>query len=839
MFWGVKFFFLALAPKSLPVHVRETRRCHRACDESTDSPSTGCRYQLPLKEVVSETRNCLVTCTNINSTMEMESSTLRLARAWVALDPNPVTAAFVQRLISDADTSANNTSANHNDNNINGTTTMTVAKEQADSSNGDTSTTHHSRSVSTTKEQQQQNQKLLQTWFPANDRIAFGTAGLRAAMRPGPMSMNDLVVIQTAQGIARYCQQTFLQGGDKHNNEPKHETPAHNNNSKRPKTHQIAAKLAVVIGYDHRASAEYQLSSLNFALLTALVFRQTNFDRVVLLDGYVATPMIPFAVLRQAPILFQTHNNTNNSHNMTTTSSSIAADDCHCIGIMITASHNPKQDAGYKVYWNDGCQIRSPTDQGIAASILHNLTPWMDYGAALEGHRTSSKDQQQNENDDHDPCCGLSQKETTQEIIDAYYNALLSSGLCTDQASQWTNPNVDFRPPSFCYSAMHGVGYPFAKRAFSTFGLPPFVSVPSQQEPDPDFPSVAFPNPEEKGALDLAKEFAAENDEGVQCDIVLANDPDADRLAVAEKDRMSGEWTVFTGDQIGAMLGHWMWQQTLSSQSKQSAPSVAFVPSVCASTVSSKLLAEIARVEGFHWEETLTGFKWIGSRAAELHHSPVPPGEKYNLNEQSNDETGMERRYKTIFCYEEAIGFCCGNVIFDKDGISALAVFAELCYSVYNRGLNMGQHLQSLYDRYGEFVSHNGYYFVADPSVVSTLMNCITHHGACDTLQAVGPYPVESIRYLGVPGYDSTRPDKIPVLLCSASSPMLTLRFVNGCVAQFRGSGTEPKFKYYMELQGKPGISRETLTSELQEMAAIILGRLLEPEKNGLRAASQ
>lgn len=499
---------------------------------------------------------------------------------------------------------------------------------------------------------------------------------------------------------------------------------------------------------------------------------------------------------------------------------------------MVTASHNPKQDAGYKVYWTDGCQIRSPTDHGIAACIAQNLEPWMDYGKAVADCQRHCNGSNSNTGSS-DLCLGLSQVERTRSIVAAYYNALRSSGLVTGQVKQYNtdsscNDSTRFvllqPPPSFCYTAMHGVGHKFAKQAFTAFGLPPFHSVAVQQEPDPDFPTVPFPNPEEHGALDLAK-LACETEKNCG-DIVLANDPDADRLAVAEKDRGTGEWTVFTGDQIGAMLGHWLWQQQEAQQSKQAGntrSSANTVTAMCASTVSSKLLAEIARVEGFHFEETLTGFKWIGSRAAQLHGTPV-----------KGDPT---KRYHTVFCYEEAIGFCCGNVIFDKDGISALAVFAELSYSVYKRGLNLRQHMQGLYNTYGEFVSNNGYFFLPDNSsvVVQAIMDRITNHGAFDALDKVGPYAIESVRYLGEPGYDSAQPDKKPTLPCSKSSPMITLRFENGCVAQFRGSGTEPKFKYYIELKGRPGVPRDVVAKDLEEMSAFILETLLEPEKNGLR----
>ena len=144
-----------------------------------------------------------------------------------------------------------------------------------------------------------------------------------------------------------------------------------------------------------------------------------------------------------------------------------------------------------------------------------------------------------------------------------YFETLQSSGLKTGQAKISSGPN-SLDPPTFAYTAMHGIGYPFAKQVFETFELAPFQAVVEQRDPDPTFATVPFPNPEEKGALDLAKKFATESG----CDIVLANDPDADRLAIAEKDRSTGEWTVFSGDQIGTMLGLWIWEQIGSKSDK-------------------------------------------------------------------------------------------------------------------------------------------------------------------------------------------------------------------------------------------------------------------------------
>eukprot|EP00934_Nitzschia_sp_Nitz4_P003159 Nitzschia sp. Nitz4//scaffold334_size18717//13005//14970//NITZ4_008764-RA/size18717-augustus-gene-0.4-mRNA-1//-1//CDS//3329548257//3149//frame0 len=609
-----------------------------------------------------------------------------IAKKWVDMDPNPTTAAYVRNLMDQA--------------------TKESSHEEA--------------------------ANQLAKLFPLDDtRISFGTAGLRAAMRPGPLAMNDLTVLQTAQGIAKYCLANFPSATE---------------------------KLSVVIGYDHRANAEMQISSLSFAVLSALVFQQAGID-CILLDGLVHTPMVPFTVRQLGAVA----------------------------GIMVTASHNPKQDDGYKVYASDACQIRAPIDQEIAAEILQNLAPWTDYGKLLQERKAKFPD---------DPTLGLGRPEITKTMKDAYIEKLVASGLKTGQASIPSDPSLSLPPPVFAYTAMHGVGRPFAERIFQAFDLPTLHLVPSQQDPNPDFPTVSFPNPEESGALDLAKEFAETN----QCDIVLANDPDADRLAVAERSRSTGEWTIFSGDQIGVLFGHWLWTQ-IGRSSKETV-------SMCASIVSSQMLAEIARVEGFHFESTLTGFKWIGSRSAAL-------------SKEGN---------RHLFAYEEAIGFACGDVIFDKDGVSAMAVMSELALFAYRNGYTLQEQMQKLYDTYGEFVTYNGYYVLEDPKVGETLLERIRGGGTYDTVD-VSPYTIASIRDLGV-GYDSSQPDNKASL---PAATMMTLCFTNGCTVQFRPSGTEPKFKFYIEMKGNPGVSREQVSKELAEMAPYVLDKLLEPTKNGLK----
>ena len=569
---------------------------------------------------------------------------------------------------------------------------------------------------------------VLERLFPSDEsrRISFGTAGLRAPMQPGPLGMNDVTVLQTAQGIAQYC--SAAEG---------------------------TCNTVIVIGYDHRASNQYNLSSRRFALLSALVLRKAG-TKVILLNGYMATPLVPFTMQQQQQ------------------------DGVRCMGIMVTASHNPKEDAGYKVYGDDACQIRSPIDAEIARHIQGNLDPWIDYETALadlEDHTNTS-----------DPCYGLSDPEYTQRMIDAYFRALGSASAGLKTVRVHDHENV----PKFCYSAMHGVGFPFVKRAFEEFGLPPFVSVSQQQQPDPDFPTVTSPNPEEQGALDLSHKVA--EDHG--CVIVLANDPDADRLAVSERSA-NGTWVTFTGDQIGALLGHWMWTQHKHEPNS--------VVSMCASTVSSKFLSAMAKAESFHFQETLAGFKWIGSCARALHGKQAP-GQRGKI-------------YNSVFSYEESLGYCCGSVVFEKDGISASTVLSQLALRVYSEGITLAQHLQSLYDTYGEFVSRNGYFLVRSTDDVPKLMEQL--HG----VEAIGCYGVASSRYLGEAGsYDTAEPDGLSTLPCGP--PMVTLRFDNGCTAQFRPSGTEPKFKYYFELQGQPGVPRAALSSELETMRHVVLKAL-------------
>ncbi len=539
--------------------------------------------------------------------------------------------------------------------------------------------------------------------------------GLRGPMGCGYNKMNELTVIQAAQGLILYLEEVVGVA--------------------------TAQSQGIVVGYDHRAAGT--LNSKTFAELTCAVAIHRGF-KVYLFEGLVATPLVPFAINAKGA----------------------------CAGVMVTASHNPKQDNGYKVYWGNGSQIIPPHDGGIADCILRSLKPWSKY--------------------DTTQVCKSPLYENPREAIVAAYMEKAKS-LC-----RYPDDNAS-SSLGVVYTAMHGVGLPFVEKSFAAFQHKPFFPVKEQVQADPTFPTVEYPNPEEgKGALTLS--FATAEANGAT--LVLANDPDADRLAVSEK-QADGSWHMFTGNQIGILLGHWQWVNWRRSNPTGDASKVAML----CSTVSSKMLRALARKEGFLFEETLTGFKWLGNRAAEL----------------------RSAGYEVIFSFEEAIGFCVGDVVNDKDGVVAAAVFAEMAKQLWKSKTTVLDHLHFLYESYGHFLTLNSYCLCYSPDVTNKIFSRIRNDG--HYWHTVGGYKIESIRDLMTPGYDSNYADNKPRLPTDSSAHMVTLSFANGCVATLRTSGTEPKIKYYVELHGPvPAEVQRTL----EHMVHGIVQEMLEPEKNGL-----
>ncbi|EGF78536.1 hypothetical protein BATDEDRAFT_35697 [Batrachochytrium dendrobatidis JAM81] len=551
-------------------------------------------------------------------------------------------------------------------------------------------------------------------------RIAFGTAGLRAEMGGGYSRMNELTVIQASQGVCAYYLDTVPDFKSK----------------------------GVVIGHDHRHNSDA------FARLTAAVFASKGI-KVYYYRDLVHTPMVPFGV------------------------TSLGAG----CGIMITASHNPKQDNGYKLYAGNGCQIISPHDSLIAEQILLNLKPWTwDY----ELINTSSL-----------------VTDPINEMYPAYFAKLKSLSVFHEKNA--------IQNVKFCYTAMHGVGLTPALKVFEAFGLSPFVQTAEQVNPDPEFPTVAYPNPEEgKGALTLAMQTADKNG----ATVIFANDPDADRLAIAEK-KPNGEWHIFNGNEIGVILA------TLVLESLRISGGAKRPLAMLTTTVSMHMLKQVAKQEGFQFEETLTGFKWLGNRAIDLE----------------------KKGFQVAFAYEEAIGFMVGDAVRDKDGVSALGVVAEWANHLATKGQTLHGYLLSLYEKYGYFTSNNGYFICHEQSVINSLFDDIRYGKERKSAEAGSPYKyalqypttiggskVCWVRDLTI-GYDTAQADKKPTLPVSSSAQMLTLELENGALITLRTSGTEPKIKYYTELRAS---TLAQATKDLQIVVDSMIEICLRPKEHKL-----
>jgi len=382
-------------------------------------------------------------------------------------------------------------------------------------------------------------------------------------------------------------------------------------------------------------------------------------------------------------------------------------------GVMITASHNPRADNGFKVYWRDGAQIVSPIDSEIAAEI--DAVGLLSEVDLADSHHRRIRD-------------------TDDELISRYVKAAV--GVISGSSP---------RDLSIVYTPVHGVGREVFLRAFAAAGFATPAVVPEQGEPDPDFPTAAFPNPEEPGVLDLAIALAEEQ----EADIVIANDPDADRLAIVVP--TSEGWRPLTGNEIGCLLA----EHVLAAGAGDDRI-------VATTVVSSRMLSKIAAHHGVHFEETLTGFKWIMRPAIER----------------------TDLRF--AFGYEEALGYCVGTSVRDKDGISAALVFAEMAAIAKADGLGVPSLLDELHCRHGVHHSdQRSFRFEGSdgPKIMADLMQ----HLRSEPPRAIGELVVESVTDLLDP---NTGLPPTNALIVDLSGPT---RLV------VRPSGTEPKLKLYGE----------------------------------------
>jgi phosphomannomutase len=503
--------------------------------------------------------------------------------------------------------------------------------------------------------------------------LEFGTAGLRGVLGAGPNRMNRAVVLTTSLGLAQYTLAAVPNAGSR----------------------------GIVIGYDGR---HY---SRQFAEDAALVFAAAGI-RALLFTHVVPTPVTSFAVKELAA----------------------------AAGVMVTASHNPPEYNGYKVYWTNSAQIIPPVDHAIAEAIAK--AP-----AAKDVPRLTMEEARAR---------GLVQ-DVGAEIEERYLGTIRALAVHSD----------GIRSLTIVYTPMHGVGDVLARRALARAGFDRVTSVPEQQHPDADFPTVAFPNPEEKGAMDLAFALARKQD----AHLVIANDPDADRLAVAVPGRAAGAYVQLTGNQVGILLGHYLLTERPPSSDRRV---------VLASIVSSPMLGSIARALEVHYEETLTGFKWIANRAMQLE----------------------SEGYAFVFGYEEALGYSVGDAVRDKDGISAALLVAEMCAVLAARKRTLLDELDAIYRQYGVFVSSQVSLTRKGASGAAEITALMTK------LRAESPKKIGEHAVIAVSDFEmqkKTTAEGVTTKLTFPVSNVLVFDLEGGSRIIARPSGTEPKVKFYFDVR--------------------------------------
>ena len=503
-------------------------------------------------------------------------------------------------------------------------------------------------------------------------RLAFGTAGLRGALGAGSNRMNRVLVSQAAAGFAAYLRERAA-----------------------------GATPTVVIGYDGRRNSRV------FAQDSAELFAGAGL-RAILLPRLLPTPVLAFAVRH------------------------LGAD----AGVMVTASHNPPDDNGYKVYLGGadaGSQIVAPADAEIAAHI-QRVANSGDVRALPRStaYETAGED-----------------------LVQAYVAATAAVAPAPAGA----------RRLRWVYTAMHGVGWETVARILDAAGYPRPIVVDEQLHPDATFRTVSFPNPEEPGAMDLA--FARAR--GAKADFILANDPDADRLAVAIPDETSADgWRRLTGNEVGLLLG------ARAARAADGTPGA----SLACSLVSSPGLGAIAAQHGLDFHETLTGFKWI-SRA---------PG--------------------IVFGFEEALGYLVNpETVRDKDGISAAVAVLGLAAEAQERGLTLADLVREVGDTYGHFASAQVSVRVADLSLIGTVML---------SLRSLPPTQIAGRSIASAEDLLQSAPGQ-------PSGDVLRYRLSDGSRVIVRPSGTEPKLKVYIDATGDSAEAAAAAVAELEAGVRILL----------------
>ncbi len=537
---------------------------------------------------------------------------------------------------------------------------------------------------------------LLEVGDPASlrdhfgGRLEFGTAGLRGALGPGPLRMNRALVRRVTAGLGDYLLATV---------------PG-------------AAGDGVVIGYDGR------IGSREFAEDAARVLAGKG------IAAWLHTDLVPTPQL---------------AHAVTYLGASA--------GIMVTASHNPPEDNGYKVYWGNGAQIIPPHDAGISAAIdrvgsLRDLEV-----PPLDSLRADDK-----------------VRDVPDSVLQHYLRRVASLRVHRERGVE------------VVYTALHGVGGALVRRVLLAAGHRAFHSVPEQEQPDGQFPTVRFPNPEEPGAMDLALALGEE----VHAHLVIANDPDADRLAVAARDA-DGALRMLDGNQIGVLMAADLLEH---GPGEDAGPRM-----VATSIVSSRMLETIARAHGVAYADTLTGFKWIANAAI------------------AHEAAGG----RFVMGYEEALGYSAGSVVRDKDGVSAALLLVDLAAWLKKKGQTLFDRLEALYRQYGYFASRQRAVTLKGEAGARQIA-AIMAHFRDNPPAALGGRALTRFGDLQRgqeldPATGALTPTTLP------PSDVLVYQFGPDLRVLVRPSGTEPKIKLYFELRDALGAD-ETLADARARVGA-------------------
>jgi phosphomannomutase len=504
-------------------------------------------------------------------------------------------------------------------------------------------------------------------------RLDFGTAGLRGLLGPGPARMNRALVRRVARGLADHL----------------------------VATQRGATQLVVVVGADARhGSADFRADACGVLAAAGL--------HVVCFEQAVPTPLVAFTAREMAA----------------------------AAAIVITASHNPPQYNGIKIYGARGQQVVPPQDAAISALI----------DAAPPA-----------------PAC----EPRSPRIQPAPATWMSAYDAAAARARRKPRLQLDL---SVVYTPLHGVGGVALCRLLRQHGVR-VEPVSAQFEPDADFPTVRFPNPEEPGALDLALAMAQER----RADLVLANDPDADRLAVGV--RTAAGLRVLSGNELGAALGEYLlrFDHGLGR------------PLVATTIVSSRLLSRIAAHYGADYAETLTGFKWIA-----------------DLAERRRREAGS----RFVFGYEEALGYTVDSTVADKDGIGTALLVCEMAAWCKSEGRDLLQFLAEIQAREGVHQSRLQALNLSGPAGERRIREIL--QGLRERPPSrIGPAAVAALRDYSV-GLDGLPP-----------ADVLALELAGGGRILVRPSGTEPKIKFYFEVRSAPGAGSEV--GALERLASAFL----------------